>query len=468
MRPNVIVFFTDQQRHDTTGLHGNPLDLTPNLDELGRANTHLFHSFTCQPVCGPARAALQTGQYPTTTGHWTNGRAPLTTRALGDYFREAGYDTAYIGKWHLGERDDLGPVAPEYRGGYVDWLAANQLEMTSDAYHTTLYDGDGKPVFCPGYRVDAITDAAIRYVQSRITDPEPVSFFVEGDQPRHASAQLKRPFFLFVSLIEPHQQNHTDSYPGPAGYAERYEGRWTPPDLLAATGSAAQHLGGYWGMVKRIDEAFGRLLDALRSMELLDSTIVLFTADHGCHFKTRNDEYKRSADDASIRVPTVIAGPGFRQGGRIQQLVSLIDLPPTLLDACEIPIPASFQGKSILPILQGETDGWDDVLIQISESKVGRALRTHRWKYSVIAPAADPWKDAHALEYAEEALYDLVSDPYEMANLVQFESHARVCEHLRGRLIARIVASGEPAPTIVPAVSKPSGQRKVFSDEVQQ
>src|SRR5690606_15354483 len=111
------------------------------------------------------------------------------------------------------------------------------------------------------------------------------------------------------------------------------------PDLAALGGSAPGHLGGYWGMVKRLDEAFGRLLDALQSLGLADDTILLFTSDHGCHFQTRNSagrvaEYKRSCHESSIRVPALFAGPGFAGGGQLQQLVSLVDLPPTLLDAC--------------------------------------------------------------------------------------------------------------------------------------
>ena len=220
----------------------------------------------------------------------------------------------------------------EQRGGYEYWLAANLLEFTSDAYDTLLYDTDGKPVQLPGYRVDALTDAAIRYVDSHQAEP----------------------FFLFVSYLEPHIQNHLDDYPAPDGYREQYTGRWMPPDLATLGGSSPQHLGGYYGMVKRLDEALGRLLDALRSLNLLENTVVLFTSDHGCHFKTRNAEYKRSCHESSIRVPTALCGPGFDGGGQIDALVSLVDLPPTLLDAAGLPIPPAMQGRSILGLLRGD------------------------------------------------------------------------------------------------------------------
>ncbi|MEZ4559755.1 MAG: sulfatase-like hydrolase/transferase [Caldilineaceae bacterium] len=169
-------------------------------------------------------------------------------------------------------------------------------------------------------------------------------------------------------------------------------------------------------MVKRLDEALGRLLDALRSLDLLDDTVVLFTTDHGNHFKTRNSEYKRSCHEASIRLPTAIQGPGFDGGGRLNQLVSLVDLPPTLLDAAGLPIPESMEGRSILPLAQREdvADWPEEVFVQISEAQVGRAVRTKRWKYCVDAPDKHGSRDPGADVYVEQYLYDLESDPYEL------------------------------------------------------
>ena len=444
-QPNVIVFFTDQQRWDTSGLHGNPLDLMPNFDRLARAGTHVHYSFTCQPVCGPARSVFQTGLYATTTGCFTNARPlPTDVKALAHYFNEAGYETGYIGKWHLGTQD---PVPEEERAGYRYWLAANVLEFTSDSYRCDLYDGDNNEVFLPGYRVDALTDASIRFVHER----------------------RDKPFFLFLSFLEPHHQNHLDDYPAPEGYRERYQGRWIPPDLSGLGGSTHQHIAGYFGMVKRLDEALGRLMDALISMQLDQKTVVLFTADHGCHFKTRNNEYKRSCHDASIRVPTMLHGPGFMGGGQLQQLVSLVDLPPTLLEAAGIPVPAEMQGRSIVPLANGDTAGWpDEVFVQISEAQVGRAVRTHRWKYGVDAPDKHAGRNAGSDTYTEEYLYDLQADPYELTNLIGVESHRQAADVLKERLLRRMVEAGEAAPEIVNAAPSQQRQRRVSEDETQQ
>ncbi|HUX14168.1 MAG TPA: sulfatase-like hydrolase/transferase [Spirochaetia bacterium] len=452
-KPNVVVFLTDQQRWDTTGVHGNPLDLTPNFDRFATGGTHFYNTFTCQPVCAPARSSLQTGQYATSTGVIANG-IPLAEDAvtLAKCFRSAGYQTGYIGKWHLGGAE-LGlknwkqePVTARKRGGYEYWLAADAVEFTSDSYHTLLFDTNDKPVQLPGYRVDAVTDAAIRYIFEN----------------RNSS------FFLFLSFLEPHHQNHTDNYPAPEGYAERYRGRWIPPDLATLGGTAHQHLGGYLGLVKRLDEAFGRLLDALKSLSLQDDTIVVFTSDHGNHFKTRNREYKRSCHESSIRVPLALCGPHFNGGGRVTQLMSLVDLPPTILDAAGMAVPDLMQGRTAMPLIHGQTIGWpDDVFVQISESQVGRAIRTKRWKYSVSATGVDAYAVPDAGEYTEEFLYDLEADPYELTNLAGLDSHLEVSRQMKNRLLRRIRMHEGKSPAIRDApVRHELDQRVVFPGDL--
>lgn len=455
-KPNVIVFFTDQQRWDTTGLGGNPMGLTPNFDRLASEGTHFANTFTCQPVCGPARSTLQTGLYATQAGVWRNGLALTADKPrIATAFKQAGYATGYIGKWHLSTHE---PVPREEQIGYDEWLGANALEHESDAWALTLYDADGTPRAFPGYRVDAQTDCAIRYIN------------------RHQD----EPFFLFLSYLEPHHQNHVDSYPAPPGYEERYRDPWTPPDLRALGGSAAKHLPGYYGMVKRLDEALGRIDDALRSLRLREETVILFISDHGNHFKTRNAEYKRSCHESSIHVPCFATGPGFHGGGAVNELVSLVDIPPTLLDVAGIPLPAHLAGRSALELVRAPREagsrraqacGWPDhVFVQISEAETGRAIRTGRWKYGVRALASDggesPPVDERAAEYTEFYLYDLYHDPYELENIVALESHTPVRERLRKLLLERIQDVEGDVPIIREAPTRSSGQRRVSAEEV--
>ncbi|MCL2740963.1 MAG: sulfatase-like hydrolase/transferase [Oscillospiraceae bacterium] len=440
---NVVVFMTDQQRWDTCGFHGNPLGLTPNLDRAAADGTDLHLCFSNQPVCGPARAILQSGVYPTQNNTFRNGLAlPKDSVTLAKLFNGAGYSTGYIGKWHLA---DDNAVPKDSRGGYDYWLGANALEACSDSYRTRMYDGDCRPVDLPGYRSDALTDAAIRYID----------------------AHKAEPFFLFVSYLEPHFQNHLDNYPAPDGYEPGYTGRWSPPDLTSLRGTSPQHLGGYYGMVKRLDEGYGRIQDALKSLGLSDDTITLFVTDHGCHFKTRNDEYKRSGHESSIRIPCVLTGPGFQGGGRVRRLTSLIDLPPTLLDAAGIAVPDHFMGRSVCPIVKDRAAPWrDDVYVQISESSVARAIRTSRYKYIVRAEGKDPWRDAASGEYVEDALYDLRADPYELNNVIGYESHAALTEVLRARMLGRMAEAGEGEPSIRRAPSVRSFQKVIYEHEL--
>ncbi|WP_328908249.1 sulfatase-like hydrolase/transferase [Streptomyces sp. NBC_00234] len=448
--PQVIVVLTDQQRWDTAGVHGNPAGVTPEFDRIAREGTLFEQAVTSNPVCAPARSALQTGRFPTAAGVFRNGLPlPQDVPTLAGEFARAGYATGYIGKWHLaGEDGPDGPVPPGRRGGYEKWLASDRLEFTSDAYRTVVYDEEGEPVRLPGYRSDALFDAAIRFVADH----------------------HDRPYLLFLSLLEPHHQNPTDDYPAPAGYRERYEGTWLPPDLAALApgapqGGAHRHLAGYLGQIKRVDEGVGRLRDALRSLGTAENTVLAWTADHGSHFRTRNSEYKRSAHEASVRVPLALTGPGFTGGGLVRQPVGTVDLMPTLLTAAGIAVPDGVQGRSLLPLTGGGRDPGrpGSAFVQISEDRVGRAVRTSRWKYAVEAPGADAWNDPDADRYTETELYDLAADPYELDNLAGLASHREVADGLRLELLDWLQRVENVKPRIERAAPRPPGQRRAES-----
>ncbi len=465
-QPNVVVFFTDQQRWDASGLHGNPLDLMPNFDRLAHRGTHVFNSITCAPVCGPARCCLQTGTYISTNGGFANGCGlPENLPTLAQCFNGAGYHTGYIGKWHLAGpggaaegHDGHGAVKAGHRGDYQYWLGVNAMEFSVHEYNAILYDEDNHPVELPGYRSDAVLDAGIRYIADHKAEP----------------------FFLMMSFIEPHHQNDKDDYPPPDGYRERYAGRWIPPDLAAlpafcddqpsAGGSTHQHLGGYWGMIKRLDEGLGRLYDALKSLDLLEDTIILFTSDHACHFKTRNGEYKRSCHDSSVRVPTMLYGGPFTGGRTISEMVSLVDLPPTLLDACGLDVPEPMEGRSILPLMHGEDADWpEEAFIQVCDGQVGRAVRTKRWKYGVMTDrnSREVGMDFDKQTYREAYLYDLQSDPYELNNLIAMEAYSPVRDRMRRLLVERMKGIEGFEPNIEQIETRPSGQHGLHPGEAE-
>ena len=443
-QPNILFIFSDQQRWDTVGAYGQPLDVTPNLDRLAAEGVRFEHAFTCQPVCGPARACLQTGKYATEVGCFRNGIAlPLDETTVAHHLSHAGYEVGYIGKWHLASTHGLGaedvdyrtrPVPPERRGGYTDyWLASDVLEFTSHSYDGHMFDADGKQVsFPPGrYRVDAHTDWVLDYLRTR---------------------DLTRPFFLFVSYIEPHHQNDHNRYEGPHGSKARFGGYAAPGDLVDTEGDWRENYPDYLGCIHSLDSNLGRIVDELERLGIAGNTLILYTSDHGSHFRTRNSEYKRSCHEASIRIPMLALGPGFRGGRVIDELVSLIDLPPTVLSAGGVTPPPTMRGRALQQLVDGTARDWpEEVFLQISESQVGRAIRTERWKYAVYAPDLHGGRDPASDHYVEQYLYDLERDPYERDNLVGDPAYAGLRASLAARLIRRMAQAGEAVPTISPA-----------------
>ena len=442
MKPNMLFFFSDQQRWDTCGCYGQKLDITPNLDKMAEEGVRFENAFTCQPVCGPARACIQTGKYATETGCVINHiKLPKDEKTIAHYLSENGYEVGYIGKWHLascginGGTDDFQTkaVPSERRGGYKDfWLASDILEFTSHGYDGHMFDSDGKKnFFSEGrYRVDAMTDWVIDYLNSR-----------SGE----------KPFFLFASYIEPHHQNDHGHYEGPKGSKKKFRDFPVPGDLKKGEGNWEAEYPDYLGCINSLDENLGRIRAELERLGISDNTLVIYTSDHGSHFCTRNTEYKRSCHDGCIRIPMIMEGPGFKGGTVRQELASLIDIPPTILAAAGVKIPKYMRGKPLQKLASGEISGWpEEVFLQISESQCGRAIRTHRWKYSVRSPDKGP-NDPCSDVYKEDFLYDLENDPCELNNLVSDPAFADVRKDMEERLKKRMVQAGEKEPVIVPA-----------------
>lgn len=439
-QPNIVFFFVDQQRWDTAGCYGQPLDITPNLDRMAEEGTLFQNAYTCQPVCGPARACLQTGRYATEVGCYINAISlPLDADTIARRLSDAGYDTAYVGKWHLASDMDCNhyetaPVPKERRGGYDYWMAADVLEFTSHGYDGYVYDTDNNKVEFKGYRADCITDFALDYIRDHNSE---------------------KPFFLFLSHIEPHHQNDHRCFEGPDGSKEKYKDFVIPGDLEGTGGDWRENYPDYLGACNRLDYNLGRVRALLREKGIEDDTIVIYTSDHGSHFCTRNSEYKRSCHDGCTHIPMVAYGGGFTGGGAIPEMVSLIDLPRTLLDCAGIePIPG-MHGESLLPLVQGTAENWtDNIFMQISESQVGRAIRTKEWKYSVRAQG-DGITQSGSDTYYEDYLYHLTNDPHERVNLVDAPEYAHIRAQLAKVLVSRMQEAGEEIPQILPHSQSP-------------
>ena len=432
---NIVFYFSDQQRWDTVNE-----GVTPNLMKLADEGVLFENSFTCQPVCGPARSCLQSGMYATETGCYTNGIAlPQDITPLAEYFNRAGYQTAYIGKWHLGSDKYPGigvhcektAIPKDRQGKYQYWRAADCLEFTSHGYDGYVFDGDGNKIDFTGYRADCINDFALEFLDKGEKD---------------------KPFFLFVSQLEPHQQNDRNRFEGYKETIEKYKDYPLPDDLTFLKGDYKEMYPDYISAINRLDYNVGKLVAKLKQQGIYEDTIIIYTSDHGCHFKTRNMEYKRSCHESSIHTPLIIKGGGFEGGKRDNRLVSLIDLPPTMLSMAGIKTPPNFKGYD----LTKETDDPETrrkcVFIQISESQCGRAVRTDRFMYSVKDLNPTGYLHENSKVYFEDYLYDLKKDPIEKHNLVKDPKYAHVRRELKYLLLEEIRKAGEEAPVIFPAL----------------
>ena len=440
-RPNVVLIISDQFRADCVGAMGmNPMNLTPNLDRMAARGVMFRSAFANQPVCAPARASIFTGQYPCRHGVWRNAiKLPEDAVTFPKVMRQAGYSANYIGKWHLGAndpnipREQHGPVAAAERGGFLDlWEGSNELEWTSHAYEGNLFDGEGKPIHFSGqYRTDFMTERARRFLQS---------------------PAARSPFLLTLSYLEVHHQNDSDTFDPPKEFKGRYPNPFIPEDLRPYPGSWPSQLADYYACVAKMDETVGTVRRILAETGLDKNTILIFTSDHSCHFKTRNTEYKRSPHEGSIHIPLVIEGPGFNRGMQISELVSQVDLMPSILQAAGLVTPASVQGHSFLPLLDRKTEGWcNEVFFQMSEFVTGRGLRTPQHTYAVMLPRAPGFKAVPSGgKYVEYALYDNYADPFQRVNLAGRATHAEVSTALRKRLLVRIEEAGDDKATIDP------------------
>lgn len=308
MRPNFLFILTDQQRFDALGASGNRHVRTPNLDRLTSDGVRFAHCYVAQAVCSPSRASIFSGLFPTSHGVRENiyGVDDVTSsdaynmRVIWpDLLRKAGYHTGYIGKWHLGEK------APAC---FDEWQGFNSLEP-----HWMGEPHKSK------YRVEHEADQAIDFLKRN-----------QG-----------KPFALCLSHYPPHTP-----YTAPKQFADLYEKTPLRPKE-------------YYGAVSAIDHHVGRVLSALGDLGLARSTVVIFTSDHGDHFGARpGNPHKRGAYDECARVPLIFRWPGFVREQVSSELVSNVDLMPTILELASVGVPRGLHGASLVPLLRGESPSW--------------------------------------------------------------------------------------------------------------
>ena len=395
-RPNFLFILADQWRGDAVGADGNPFVHTPHLDRLAAEGVRFANAYVAQAVCTPSRASLLTGVYPTTHRLDDNVYGFESVFALPEYelrpnypelFRAAGYYTAYIGKWHLGEGD---PGLFDVWGGYNSRLP----HWMGEKYESP-------------YRSEVETGQAIEFLEEN----------------------RGKPFFLEISYYPPHAP-----YEAPAEFHALYAGR----DLEFME---------YYAACSALDAYIGRLLAKLEELDLAGNTMVVFTSDHGEAFRKRPlSSNKRVGYEESARVPMIVRYPTRLPAGVVYEGgVSTLDLMPTMLAAAGLDIPRRVQGKSrIAEILSGDV-GWKEPVFQQNRTQPGvdggphdeRMVRFGEWK--LIARRFNRPR----LPRMDE-LYNLSADPAERNNLIADPAHAGKVEELAGMLAAWGAAIDDP------------------------
>lgn len=432
-RPNLLLVFADDQRPDTIAALGNPHIDTPTLDRLVRAgvsfsNNHCFGSIH-GAVCQPSRAMLHSGRSLYRI-KMDMSNAPL----LGEQLGQHGYQTFGTGKWHNG-KSSFGRSFQKGKtimfGGMSDHTQVPIVDLISPAAPTDSQAelSYSKPRTGEAFSSELFVDSAIDFLK---TDRDP-----------------NQPFFCYVALTAPH-----DPRQPPESFREKYYQRLPPlpanflprhpfnngalvlrDEVLAGWPRQPeviqQQLAEYYGLIEHADQQVGRLLDCLEEEDLVDNTIVVYTADHGLAMGSHGLLGKQSVYEHSMGSPMIIRGPGIPRNQKRDQLVYLYDLMPTFCQWAGVPVPAEVEGQPLQPILaDAETPGRDYLFTCYTRWQ--RAIRDQRWKL-IHYPPIDRFQ-----------LFDLQEDPNEIHDLADDPELAEVKQRLSDQLKVSQKAFDDP------------------------
>jgi arylsulfatase A-like enzyme len=376
-RPNVLLIITDDQGYGDLGLHGNEQVGTPNLDRLGRESIR-FDRFFVSPLCAPTRASLLTGRYSLRTGAKGVAQGLETMRAeevtIAEALGAAGYRTGLFGKWHNGEHY---PYTPNGQG-FQEAFGFN-LGHWNNYFDTTL-EHNGRKVKTKGFITDVLTDAALAFI----------------------SQNNQQPFFCYLAYNAPHSP-----FQVPDKYFDYYKSKGLD-DRLASI----------YGMVGNMDENIGRVLGRLDELKLRDDTIVIFMTDNGpngARFNGGMRGAKGSLHEGGSRVPFFLRWPArFKQGRLVKPIAAHIDVFPTLLELCGVPMPKTMQplpidGRSLVPLLEGREAGWPERIL----------FTQHRLPKDINQPTGAARTEQYRLvnEGRGWELFDMLNDPAQKKNI---------------------------------------------------
>lgn len=426
---NLIYVFADQLRRFSCGYAGDEFAHTPNLDRLARESLDVRNAVPSTPVCAPYRASLLTGKYQSSTGMVINElRLSPEHECFGHVLSRSGYDTAYIGKWHLwanqlGHHEETknGFVPPgAYRLGFDQYWAAYNFNHT---YHNAPYfrDTPHREIHRQ-YEPESQTGMAIDYLRARRGQARPFALFLSWGPPHDPWDWANCPSEFteqFRNVRIPLRPNYSDT---PDPYADSWA---TPgPEYRSNVGQYQQ---GYYAMTADIDRALGRLLNAIGELGMENDTLLVFTSDHGEMFGSHGRRAKYIFYEEACRVPFLVRWPGRIRPGATDTLLTTPDIMPTILGALKLPIPRAVEGADLSGNLLGKsTRGPEAIYMQgmgttaaWQDGTEWRAIRDGRYTYAIYR------RDR------SELLFDNVADPYQTKNLAGDRAQRPLLEHFR-------------------------------------
>ena len=433
--PNVLVILTDDQRWDAMGCAGNRLVRTPNMDRLAAEGVRFANVFVTTSLCSPSRASLLSGQYARQHRVLNNfTEYPNTLPSYPRRLKDAGYETAYIGKWHMGEDND------ERRPGFDHWFS----HRGQGNYFDTEFNDDGTRRKVPGYYTTVVTDHAIDWLRKPHDRP---FLLILGQKAPHGGPIQPEPRFEHAldSVRIPRPAN-ADDYAAPdkpAWLKESYPTWHGLGGPLYGQKDYDRFVRAYLATLLSVDESIGRIYDTLRSLGQLDHTVLVFTSDNGFVLGEHGRVDKRTAYEESLRIPLIVRYPPLARAGTVvSNLVTSLDLAPSLIDLAGARPLRDIHGASWKPLLAGKRTRWRESFLyeynfekQFPYTPNVRALRTTDWKF-IRYPHGDGSPDRFTAE-----LYDLVRDPLEQHNLIgdpRFASQRRRMERDLATLSRRI------------------------------
>jgi arylsulfatase A-like enzyme len=438
-QPNLVFFLVDQLRLQSCGFAGDKLARTPNIDWLAQNGMSFVNAVSSDPVCGPYRASLMTGKYPSTTGMVINEmRANPDHDCLGHVVTRSGYDMAYIGKWHLWSNQTEGENLPENgfvpegpaRLGFDGYWAAYNFNF--DYFHPFYFLGDGERIIGDSYETEFTTQLGLDWLSRR---------------------DRERPFALFLSFGPPHdpwewtnvperfcKQFSNIVFPFPRTYRHGSAEYWEPSMdanwwLSTVKPNLSKWQAVYAAMVASIDEVCGTLLGRLQEEGLIENTLLVFTSDHGEMFGAHGRMAKNIFYEEAVRVPFLAFWPGhIAAGSKCFECLGTPDIMPTLLGALGLVIPAEAEGVDLSPHLLGRPGPRkDQILLQGMghtwmwlDGFEWRGLRTKRYTYAV--------QRIDGAEY----YFDNLADPLQERNLAVDPAHRGLMERAKESMLARM------------------------------